>query len=161
MASPSAERPSTVRAVIRTHWLRYALLGFLVAAAVTDKDAGRTAGLVVACIAGVALISVAYQMLVKPRIPTLEQRRATVAKLETDPDTQFHVHRIGVLYWLLNFPVIVWLFFWHQDFWLVVGVFITLLYSVYANLATDYSGMSSAMAAKGIAPPPEIPLQDE
>jgi hypothetical protein len=39
-------------------------------------------------------------------------------------------------------------------------VFITLIYSIYANLATDYGGMSSAMAAKGSKPLPEIPLEE-
>jgi hypothetical protein len=86
--------------------------------------------------------------------------RVVIHTLETDPDTQYKVHRWGCVYWLCNFPVIIWLFFWHQDIWLKVGVFITLIYSIYANLATDYGAMSSAMAAKGMRQPPEIPLEE-
>jgi hypothetical protein len=85
--------------------------------------------------------------------------RVVVHTLETDPDAQYKVHRWGCVYWILNFPVIIWLFFFHQDIWIKVGVFITLIYSLYANLATDYGAMSSAMAAKGAQPPPEIPLE--
>jgi hypothetical protein len=86
--------------------------------------------------------------------------RPVIVALETDPDTQYKVHRWGAIYWLINFPVIVWLFFFHQDLWVKVGIFITLIYSIYANLATDYGAMSSAMAAKGQQPPPEIPLEE-
>lgn len=86
--------------------------------------------------------------------------RYVIHDLETNPDTQYKVHRWGAIYWILNFPVIIWLFFFHQDIWLKVGIFITLIYSIYANLATDYGAMSSAMAAKGMQRPPEIPLAD-
>jgi hypothetical protein len=34
-----------------------------------------------------------------------------------------------------------------------------LIYSIYANFATDYGAMSAAMAAFGDKLPPEIPLQ--
>jgi hypothetical protein len=39
------------------------------------------------------------------------------------------------------------------------GYFITLIYSIYANLATDYGGMSAAEAAFGETQPPPIPLE--
>jgi hypothetical protein len=38
------------------------------------------------------------------------------------------------------------------------AVFITLIYSIYANLATDYGAMSAAEAAFGEPQPPPIPL---
>jgi len=38
-------------------------------------------------------------------------------------------------------------------------VFVILMYSLYANLATDYGAMSAALAAQGKGPPPEIPLE--
>ena len=85
--------------------------------------------------------------------------RLVIHDLETNPDTQYKVHRWGAVYWIFNFPLIIWLFFFHQDIWLKVGVFITLIYSIYANLATDYGAMSSAMAAKGMQRPPELPLE--
>jgi hypothetical protein len=40
-----------------------------------------------------------------------------------------------------------------------LGIFITLIYSIYANLATDYGDMSAAEAAFGEAQPPPIPLE--
>lgn len=85
--------------------------------------------------------------------------RLVIHDLETNPDTQYKVHRWGAVYWICNFPLIIWLFFFHQDIWLRVGVFITLVYSIYANLATDYGAMSSAMAVKGMQRPPELPLE--
>jgi hypothetical protein len=86
--------------------------------------------------------------------------RLVIRDLETNPDTQFKVHRWGAIYWLCNFPVIAWLFFAYPDVWVKWGVFITLIYSLYANLATDYGAMSSAMAAKGAGQPPVIPLEE-
>jgi hypothetical protein len=55
--------------------------------------------------------------------------RHLVSDLETNPRTQYKVHLYGVIY------------------------------SIYANFATDYGAMSAAMAAFGDTPPPEIPLQ--
>jgi hypothetical protein len=43
--------------------------------------------------------------------------------------------------------------------WLKLGIFITLIYSIYANLATDYGAMSAAEAAFGEPQPPPIPLE--
>jgi hypothetical protein len=56
--------------------------------------------------------------------------------LSTNPYTQYKVH-----------------------LWLKLGIFITLIYSIYANLATDYGGMSAAEAAFGEPQPPPIPLE--
>lgn len=79
--------------------------------------------------------------------------------LETNPDTQYKVHRYGVYYWLINFPCVTLLFFFEPTVWLKWGIFITLQYSIYANLATDYGSMSAAMAAKGVHTLPPIPLE--
>jgi hypothetical protein len=86
--------------------------------------------------------------------------RLFIKDLETNPRAQYQVHRFGVYYWLLNFPLVVALFFFAPGIWLKVGVFITLVYSVYANLATDYGAMSAALAAMGEDPLPVIPLDD-
>jgi aspartate/methionine/tyrosine aminotransferase len=86
--------------------------------------------------------------------------QVVVTALETDPDVQYRVHRWGAIYWLINFPIFTYLFFFARGFWDTTGVFVILLYSLYANLATDYGAMSAAMAAKGVKPPPEIPLED-
>jgi len=134
--------------------LRYLLLGLLVAAVVIDADGKLHAGYVLLGAAGAVLVYVAWRMLRNRPV------RSMIARLESDPDTQYSVHRWGVLYWLINFPIVAWLFFFHRSFWETVGIFITLVYSVYANLATDYGAMSAALAAKGVQPPPEIPLEE-
>ena len=64
-----------------------------------------------------------------------------------------------MLFRSINFPAIVYLFFGQPNLWTKLGIFITLIYSIYANFATDYGAMSAAMAAFGDKPPPEIPLQ--
>jgi hypothetical protein len=79
--------------------------------------------------------------------------------LSTNPHTQYKVHLWGAIYWLINFPLICALFFFTPTLWLRLGIFITLIYSIYANLATDYGGMSAAEAAFGEPQPPPIPLE--
>jgi len=86
--------------------------------------------------------------------------RYVVKDLETNPRTQYKVHFWGVLYWLVNFPAITCLFFFAPALWLRLGIFITLIYSIYANFATDYGGMSAAMASFGDHPLPEIPVEN-
>lgn len=83
--------------------------------------------------------------------------RHVVSDLETNPRTQYKVHLYGVIYWLINFPLICCLFFFTPTLWLKLGIFITLIYSIYANFATDYGAMSAAMAAFGDAPLPPLP----
>ena len=70
-----------------------------------------------------------------------------IKDLETNPRTQYKVHFWGVIYWLINFPLVCYLFFGQSALWLKLGIFITLIYSIYANFATDYGSMSAAMAA--------------
>jgi len=79
--------------------------------------------------------------------------------LSTNPHTQYKVHMWGAIYWLINFPLICCLFFFTPGLWVKLGIFITLIYSIYANLATDYGGMSAAEAAFGEPQPPPIPLE--
>jgi hypothetical protein len=85
--------------------------------------------------------------------------RYVVKDLETNPRTQYKVHFYGAIYWLANLPLVVLLFFLAPSLWLKLGVFITLVYSIYANFATDYGGMSAAMASFGDRPLPEIPAE--
>ncbi len=83
--------------------------------------------------------------------------RYVVTDLETNPHTQYKVHLWGVVYWLANFPAVTLLFFLEPALWLKLGIFITLVYSIYANFATDYGSMSAAMAAYDTHPLPQIP----
>ena len=79
--------------------------------------------------------------------------------LSTNPHTQYKVHMWGAIYWLINFPLICALFFFTPALWVKLGIFITLIYSIYSNLATDYGGMSAAEAAFGEPHGPPIPLE--
>jgi len=85
--------------------------------------------------------------------------RHVVKDLETDPHVQYKVHLYGAVYWLVNIPAVILLYLFAPGLWLKLGIFITLLYSIYANFATDYGGMSAAMASFGQAPLPEIPVE--
>ena len=85
--------------------------------------------------------------------------RLLLKDLSTNPYTQYKVHMWGAIYWLINFPLICCLFFFTPTLWLKLGIFITLIYSIYANLATDYGAMSAAEAAFGEPQPPPIPLE--
>lgn len=85
--------------------------------------------------------------------------RHVIKDLEVNPRTQYQVHLAGCVYWLVNFPLVIGLFFGLPAVWVKVGVFITLMYSVYANLATDYGAMSAALAAQHETALPEIPLE--
>jgi hypothetical protein len=79
--------------------------------------------------------------------------------LEYNPKTQYKVHLVAAIYWVINVPVIAALYIKFPDIWLQVGLFITLIYSIYSNFATDYGAMSAALAAMQEQPLPEIPLE--
>lgn len=85
--------------------------------------------------------------------------RHIVKDFETNPRTQYKVHLWGSMYWLVNLPMVCYLFFGQPALWTKLGIFITLVYSIYANFATDYGAMSAAMAAFGQQPLPEIPAE--
>jgi hypothetical protein len=100
------------------------------------------------------------RLVTSARIPVRHGWLKLVIKdLETNPRTQYKVHLWGAIYWLINFPAVTFIFFAMPAIWLKWGLYITLIYSVYANFSTDYSGMSASMAAEGIKPLPEIPLE--
>jgi len=84
-----------------------------------------------------------------------------VKGLETDAHIQYKVHFWGSVYWLVNLPAVLLLYFFFPGLWVKIGILITLVYSVYANFATDYGGMSAAMASFSPVIPPEIPLEKE
>ena len=69
-----------------------------------------------------------------------------VEKLDDDPVVQLKIHTWGFYYWTINFPIIAYMFFFQQGIWLKWGLFITLIYSIYANWTSDYTGMSSAQS---------------
>lgn len=69
-----------------------------------------------------------------------------VNALDNNPKVQLRIHTVGFWYWTINFPLITYLFFFHPHAWFRWGLFITLIYSIYANWTSDYTGMSSAQS---------------
>jgi hypothetical protein len=87
--------------------------------------------------------------------------RLFIRDLETNPHSQYRVHRYGLYYWLINFPAVTALFFLDPSVWLKWGLYVTLIYSIYANASTDYGAMSAAMAAyedRYLPPIPGMPF---
>jgi hypothetical protein len=69
-----------------------------------------------------------------------------IEELDNDPNVQLKIHTVGFWYWTINFPLIAYMFFFLPAIWLKWGLFITLIYSIYANWTSDYTGMSSAQS---------------
>ncbi len=69
-----------------------------------------------------------------------------IKKVDEDPRIQLRIHTFGFWYWTLNFPIVTYLFFYRPNLWLKYGLFITLVYSIYANWTSDYTGMSSSQS---------------
>jgi hypothetical protein len=90
-------------------------------------------------------------------IPRHRWAKIFIRDLESNPYAQYRVHYFGVIYWLVNFPAVALLFFLEPRLWLKLGIFITLIYSIYANFATDYGSMSAAMAAYRGNGLPQVP----
>lgn len=68
--------------------------------------------------------------------------------LEYDAGVQYHVHRLASWFWVANLPICALVFILAPDLWAKGGLFLTLVYSLYANFATDYGAMSAALAAQ-------------
>jgi hypothetical protein len=73
--------------------------------------------------------------------------RHLVAGLEDDPAVQARIHKWACVYWLANFPVIGVLYFFYPHTWIALGLLVNTFYSLYANFATDYGGLSAAQAS--------------
>lgn len=69
-----------------------------------------------------------------------------VKNIDENPRIQLKIHTVGFWYWTINFPLITYLFFYMPDAWAKYGLFITLIYSIYANWTSDYTGMSSSQS---------------
>ncbi len=72
--------------------------------------------------------------------------RRFVSEVDCDARIQLRIHTFGFWYWTLNFPLVTYMFFFQPDMWLRYGLFITLIYSIYANWTSDYTGMSSSQS---------------
>ena len=69
-----------------------------------------------------------------------------IKDVDENPRIQLKIHTFGFWYWTINFPLITYMFFFQQGIWLKYGLFITLVYSIYANWTSDYTGMSSSQS---------------
>ena len=69
-----------------------------------------------------------------------------IENVDDNPRVQLKIHTIGFWYWTINFPAVTFLFFFEPTLWTKWGLFITLVYSIYANFTSDYTGMSSSQA---------------
>lgn len=72
--------------------------------------------------------------------------RPFIQEVDSDPKVQLKIHTYGFYYWTLNFPLIAAMFFFMPSAWAKWGLFITLMYSIYANWTSDYTGMSSSQS---------------
>lgn len=80
------------------------------------------------------------------RHPILELLSHFIDNIDNNPKIQLKIHTFGFYYWTANFPLICYLFFFQPALWQTWGLFITLIYSIYANWTSDYTGMSSAQS---------------
>lgn len=69
-----------------------------------------------------------------------------VHKIDDDPQIANRIHTFGFWYWTANFPIVVYLFVFESTLWAKWGLFITLVYSIYANWTSDYTGMSASQS---------------
>lgn len=69
-----------------------------------------------------------------------------IKNIDENPRIQLKIHTVGFYYWTINFPLIAILFFFFPAVWAQWGLFITLVYSIYANWTSDYTGMSSSQS---------------
>lgn len=86
--------------------------------------------------------------------------RKIIRNFESNPRVQYRVHLIATYYWLLNFPIVAYLFFFQAPVWIKLGLLLNTFYSLYANFATDYGAVSAALAAQQNANEAVIDLLD-
>ncbi len=82
--------------------------------------------------------------------------RNNIHQLAYDPQTQYRYHLAMARYWALNFPVIIALFFFLPHLWVAIALFINTIYSLYANLATDFGAVPASYAVNPRTPREEL-----
>jgi hypothetical protein len=91
-----------------------------------------------------AKIFLNYRLHVMRKTPLYRLLSHFIDDIDSNPRVQLMIHRVGFWYWVLNFPIITYMFFCQQQLWSQYGLFITLIYSIYANFTSDYTGMSAS-----------------
>lgn len=78
--------------------------------------------------------------------PSTHILQVFIKDIDTNPRWQNRIHTVGFYYWTINFPLVTYMFFYQPTIWLKYGLFVTLIYSIYANWTSDYTGMSASQA---------------
>jgi hypothetical protein len=68
-------------------------------------------------------------------------------RFEGDPRAQYAWHKWASRFWAANVPAVIAVFTFAPAVWAKVSVLYLVLVSLYANWATNFSGMSSAEGA--------------
>lgn len=71
-----------------------------------------------------------------------------IHQLEYDPEAQYKFNQFFFWFWVLQMPLIAWALIEFPNQWAKIAVFYVAEASLWANLATHFGGMSSALAAK-------------
>jgi hypothetical protein len=78
----------------------------------------------------------------------IQLRPKFIRKLEEDARTQARFHLSMAWFWLINVPIVTYLFVYQEHIWTKYGVFYILIASLYANFATDFGALSAAQASQ-------------
>jgi hypothetical protein len=70
-----------------------------------------------------------------------------IREFEEDAKTQAKFHLGMAYFWILNFPIVLYVFIYQPGIWNKYGVFYVLIASLYANFATDFGALSGAQAS--------------
>jgi hypothetical protein len=73
-------------------------------------------------------------------------------RFERDTELQFKIHKTASYFWIVNFVLALIVFFAFPGLWAHASVLYLVLVSLWANFATDYGAVSSALAAQGNTP---------
>lgn len=73
--------------------------------------------------------------------------RLLAQRFEGDPRAQYAWHKWASRFWAANVPAVIFIFTFEPVIWQKISVLYLVLVSLYANWATNFTGMSSAEAA--------------
>lgn len=83
---------------------------------------------------------------IKKNHPVLHALGFVFHQIDSNPIIQLRIHTWGFWYWTINFPLVAYLFFFQPGAWAQWGLFITLIYSIYANWTTDLGGIAASQS---------------
>jgi hypothetical protein len=71
-----------------------------------------------------------------------------INKLIKDPTTQKKFHLNATLFWIINVPIVLVVFYIFPAIWEKYSVIYLVLASLYANIATEFGSVASSEAAE-------------